>query len=259
MSETKKLKYYYDIELAELLAEKIKKHYTEFDNKKFIDNIAKEIDSLELKARVALISDSLQRCLPQKYPEAIEILLQILGPENPNETGMFTEWYWLMPVAFFVEKYGLDDFEVSVNAISEITKRHTGEYTVRPFLEKYTEQMLGVMIEWSNNDNFHLRRLASEGIRPRLPWHRRLKIFIEKPELILPILENLKEDEIKFVQKSVANCMNDILKDNYEIAMTVLKKWAKSENENTRWIVKHALRNEIKKGNKEVIELVRND
>jgi len=170
---------------------------------------------------------------------------------------MFKEYYWLMPVAFFVEKFGLDDFETSINAISEITKRNTGEYAIRPFIRKYPKETLRIMKKWSKDKNVHMRRLASEGCRPRLPWSQKLDEFILDPSPILPILENLREDKSLFVKKSVANNINDILKDNYNIGISVLKIWSKTKNPDTKWIIKHALRNEIKKENPEAIKLIK--
>lgn len=256
MAEYKKLKYYYDKELAELLSEKIKAVYPEFEDKAYIKSVTNSLDGLELKPRVEVFADKLRESLPVGFKDSVSVLVKILGPENENETGMFKEGYWLMPVALFVEKYGLDDYAASIKAIGEITKRHTGEYAVRPFIRKYPKRMLSQMEKWSKDKNVHLRRLSSEGLRPRLPWSKSLEEFIEDPAPIVPILENLKEDESKFVQKSVANCLNDILKDNYDLGMDILKKWAKSGNKNTRWIVKHALRNEIKKKNPEAIRLL---
>jgi len=252
-----KVKYYYDKELARLLADKILKQYKNFNSEEFISNIAELVEDLELKERIGIFAQNLRQYLPAQYNRAVSILLKILGPENKNETGMFTEGYWLMPVAYFVEKYGIDDFKCSVNAICEITKRHTGEYAVRPFLEKYPSEMLAVMKKWSKDENFHVRRLSSEGVRPRLPWAKKLRLFIDDPDLILPILENLKMDKSNFVRKSVANCINDILKDNRDTAMALLKKWSKLDNQGTKWIIKHALRNEIKKENPEALRLIR--
>ncbi len=256
MSEHKKFKYYYDKALAELLAGKIKKALPKFNDIAYVTKVSASLDDLELKARVEVFTDCLQEYLPEDYEKAVSGLLKILGPENKNETGMFKEGYWLMPVAYFIEKYGTEDFDTSVKAIEEVTKRHTGEYAVRPFIRKYPKKMLKQMKKWSKDKNFHIRRLASEGVRPRLPWSKRLDEFIEDPAAIMPILENLKEDESKFVQKSVANCLNDILKDNFTVAMSILKKWAKSDNKNTKWIVKHALRNEFKKKNTEALEIM---
>ncbi len=174
-------------------------------------------------------------------------MTKILGAENQNETGMFTEYYWIMPIAKFVEKYGLNDFKISMNAIEEITKRNTGEYAIRPYLELHLKETLEQMEEWSLSPNKHVRRLSSEGIRPRLPWAKKLDIFIKDPLLLTPILYNLKDDPSKYVQKSVANCLNDILKDNYEVGKGIIKSW-KNENisKERSWIIKHALRNLIK-------------
>jgi len=160
---------------------------------------------------------------------------------------MFSNFYWIMPIAKYVEKYGLDDFEISMQAIMEITKRNTSEYTIRPFIEKYPQRTMTQMLEWSTHSNFHVRRLASEGGRPRLPWASKLDMFIENPSPLLPILENLKDDSSKYVQKSVANCINDILKDNLEIAKGLIENWVQNPTKDRTWIIKHALRNLLKK------------
>ena len=147
-----------------------------------------------------------------------------------------------MPIGKFIEKYGIEHFEISINAIEEITKRNTGEYAIRPFIRNYPQESLKVMTSWAKSDDFHLRRLASEGLRPKLPWSAKLDTFVENPKPVFEILELLKEDRVKFVQKSVANHMTDYLKVNKDAALTILKEWNLSENKNTKWIVKHATR-----------------
>ena len=112
------------------------------------------------------------------------------------------------------------------------------------------------MLKWSQDTSVHVRRLSSEGMRPRLPWAKKIDQFIIDPKPILPILENLKQDNSLFVKKSVANNLNDILKDNYSIRIDLLKKWSESKSKNTKWIIKHALRNEIKKNNPEALRLI---
>lgn len=255
MAEYKKLKYYFDKELARLLADKIIEVYPDFNSEDFIKDVDKSVGDLELKDRVAVIAQGLHTHLPNEYPQALSILLQILGPENSKETGMFTEGYWLMPVAYFVESYGIDDFNLSMNAIYEITKRNTGEYAIRPFIVRDQQRVLALIAKWASDENVHVRRLASEGIRPRLPWARKLAAFVEDPKPVLEILEILKSDPSLFVRKSVANNLNDILKDNYEIGMQTIKRWHKTATKETQWIIKHALRNEIKKGNPEAQSL----
>jgi 3-methyladenine DNA glycosylase AlkC len=252
----KKLKYWFDKDLAILLAGKIQEAYDSFDSTGFIKKASVGLNGLELKDRVEFLADNLNEKLPGEYKSAIRILTKILGPENEKETGMFTEGYWIMPLAKYVEKYGLDHFDTSINAIKEITKRNTGEYCIRPFIDKYPEKTLAVMQQWSEDNNVHVRRLSSEGLRPRLPWARKFDRFIENPKPILAILDNLKDDESRFVQKSVANNLNDILKDNYQVGINVIKKWSKNATRNRSWIIKHALRNEVKVGNPEAIRLI---
>ena len=246
----KQLKLWFDNELAKMLAKKIELIHSDFPSRKFIKNVDKGVQPLELKDRVEFIADELQRSIDLPYDKAISILLQILGPENKEETGMFTEFYWVMPIAKFIEKYGLDHFKLSMKAIEEITKRNTGEYTIRPFIEKYPSKTLKVLVKWSKNKNFHVRRLASEGPRPRLPWASKLQQYIDDPTPLLPILENLKDDKVKYIQKSVANCLNDILKDNFEIGKNIVESWLPNATKERKWIIKHALRNFIKKDNK---------
>lgn len=228
--------------LAELISEKIQEHHPDFDKATYITDIASNCEGLTYTQRVELHADVLHEILPQDFSKAIDILLKILGDENPNQTGMFTNYYWILPLGKFVEKYGLDHYDLSIHAISEITKRNTGEYAIRPFIRKYPEKTLKVMKEWASSDSFHLRRLASEGLRPKLPWAPKLDTFIEDPDRVFSILELLKEDEIKFVQKSVANHLTDYLKVNKPPTEKLLRKWHRSDNKHTKWIVKHATR-----------------
>lgn len=244
MSQETGVKKYFGVNLAELLSQKIKDVYKDFDSKGYIDKVDKSYEKLQLKDRVKLHSDTLREYLPQDYLKALKILEKILGEENPNETGMFTNYYWLMPVANFVEDYGLDYPDESIEAIGEITKRNTGEYAIRPYIEKYPQKTLAVMEDWAKDENFHLRRLASEGLRPRLPWAKKLTLFIDKPEPVFKVLDYLKDDKIKFVQKSVANNINDYLKDNQEKGMELINSWKKDATKQREWIIKHAMRNQ---------------
>lgn len=242
----KKLKYWFDQELAEMLSDKLILLKPNFPKDVFIKNVVDKIDKLELKDRVEHFADKIHNHLEGTTPEKINILVEILGPENEEETGMFTNFYWIMPIAKYVEKYGIEHFEISMNAIAEITKRNTSEYAIRPYLVRYPEKTLEVLQNWSKHENKHMRRLSSEGIRPRLPWAKKLDLFIENPKPILPILENLKDDTSKYVQKSVANCLNDILKDNLDIGKSIIEKWNRNPTKERKWIIKHALRNLLK-------------
>ncbi len=253
----KQLKLWFDKELAELLTGKLIDLDSNFDRQSFISKVDQKTEALELKGRVEIVADELYNHLGKNYQSGISILMQILGPENELETGMFKKYYWIMPIAKFVEKYGLEEFEISMHAIEEITKRNTGEYAIRPFIEQYPTKTLNQMKKWSLNSNKHIRRLSSEGVRPRLPWATKLDAFIKNPRPILPILNNLKDDPSKYVQKSVANCLNDILKDNYDLGKTIIEDWKQGDlSKERKWIIKHALRNLLKRNDPWAKEMI---
>jgi 3-methyladenine DNA glycosylase AlkC len=252
----KPLKLWFDDELAVLLSSKLKGVDTPFDESQFIKHArADHLHHLELKDRVEYFADLLEASTSGTYIEKNRCFIKALGPKNHKEEGMFKAYYWIMPIAKWVEKYGLDDFKTSMNIIEEITKRNTGEYAIRPFIEKYRLESMNQLYTWSKHPNKHVRRLCSEGPRPRLPWAKKLSIFIEDPSPLLPILEALKDDNSRYVQKSVANCINDILKDNPAVATSLLEAWSNNATENTKWIIKHAVRNLRKKNDGWALQL----
>lgn len=256
MEQSKKLKDWFGPELAKLLADKVSEVHQDFDSKAFIKDVKKEYEPLELRDRERLISSKLKKHLPDDYPEALKILLSILGDENPNETGMFKNYWWVGPIAQYVQAYGLEHYDLSMKAIYEITKRNTGEFAIRPCIVAKPKASLKYMKRWAKDKSFHPRRLASEGLRPKLPWAQKLTVFLDDPDPVIEILSLLKEDDSKFVQKSVANHMNDLLKERPEYAMQILTGWADTDNANTKWIIKHALRNLIKANDPKALGLI---
>lgn len=129
-----------------------------------------------------------------------------------------------------------------MNALGEITKRGTSEYAVRAFIRAYLKQSLAAIKSWAQDGNFHLRRLASEGTRPKLPWASKLDLFINDPAPVFEILEILKRDEVKFVQRSVANNIADYLKVNFPAAKELILRWSRDADPHTQAIIKHATR-----------------
>lgn len=256
MTEETGLKKFFGTNLAILLADKIIQVYPSFETNKFTKDVTRSVGNLELIDRTILIAEQLKKYLPKDYKKSLEILGRIFGPENEKETGMFTTGYWLWPVAKFIELYGVEYFKESMSAIYEITKRHTGEYAIRPYLNKYPDKSLKLITKWAKDKNVHVRRLASEGIRPLLPWSQKLNLFIEDPNPVFRILELLKDDDSKFVQKSVANNIGDYLKVNFNAALKLLNRWKVKPTPQRVWVIKHSLRNQLKKKNPQALKLL---
>ena len=205
---------------------------------------------------MAVFSQALHDHLPADYPQAVEILLAILGPALDEKEGMFNDGWYMMPLAHFVEVYGLEHFAVSVRAMKEITQRHSSEFTIRPFLVRYPEAMLAVLQEWAHDPSFHVRRLVSEGTRPRLPWGMRLHQFVKDPTPTLALLEHLKDDPSEYVRRSVANHLNDITKDHPDLAVATVRRWQEGASPERAWIIRHALRSLVKAGHPEALALL---
>ncbi len=252
----KKFKDYFATPLAHWFAHHIQPIYPEFDSPQFIKAISVVIERQTMKQRVESFADALFHHLPKDYHQATDILSQLLGPENPEETGMYTQYYYLMPVAFYIEKYGLGWFDISLTLIEAITKRHTGEFAIRPFLQHDPQKVLAIAQRWAQDDNFHLRRLASEGLRPRLPWAKKLTVFTANPAPVFRILTLLKSDPSAYVRRSVANNLADFLKENNAATLALLQQWQDHATQETQWIIRHALRYEIKNNNPRALKIV---
>lgn len=235
----------------------------DLDDGEFVSQIMDdEWKNRELKQRVAHITTVLKKFLPADYKEAIAKILELLDyvekthPDfsiiNDKKFGLTLEYGAILDN--YVEQYGLDDYETSIKAIEKITRFTSCEFATHPFIIKYPDEMMAQMLLWSKHPHWGVRRLASEGCRPRLPWAMALPGLKKDPTPIIPILENLKNDPARFVRLSVANNLNDIAKDNPEIVIDLVKKW-KGESKEVDWIIKHGCRTLLKQGNTEVMEL----
>jgi 3-methyladenine DNA glycosylase AlkC len=259
MGETQPFKNYYGPALAQLLSEKLMAQDRAFKGESFYEYVTARCEPLELKGRVKLIRDGLHAHLPMPYPAQIEMLLSILGEElNPahEHGGMFNEGYWVMPIAAFVQEYGLEHFDESVRALYEITKRFSSEEAIRPYLVRYTDRLMPTLYQWTTDPSMHVRRLVSEGTRPRLPWAMQLKMFIDDPTPLFGLLERLKDDPASYVRRSVANNLNDIAKDHPAWVVQTLTGWHDGASEGTRYIIRHALRHLVKQGNRDALALL---
>jgi 3-methyladenine DNA glycosylase AlkC len=238
------LKNLYTPELLHKLAGIIRKHYKPFNEKAFIKDVFdQEWPQRELKQRMRHISNMLHQHLPISYPQQIDVLKPAATKFNGFLALIFPD---------FVAVYGLDDYSTSIDALEHFTQYSSSEFAVRPFIIKYEKQMVKQHLAWAKHKNHHVRRLASEGIRPRLPWAMALPAFKKDPTPLLPILELLKQDESEYVRKSVANCLNDMSKDHPDQVLDIVKRWQGLSKE-TDWIVKHASRGLLKQGHTEAL------
>ena len=161
-----------------------------------------------------------------------------------------------MPHCFFVAEYGLDHFEPSMQAHYQLTQRFTAEFSIRPFLIKHTEATLARLRQWARDPNEHVRRLVSEGTRPRLPWASRLPAFQADPAPVLALLELLKDDPALYVRRSVANNLNDIGKDHPRVLMQTAQRWMRDATPERAWVVRHALRWAVKQGDPAALKVL---
>lgn len=251
------------VKAVNCLASNISYVYPEFPEVEFKKSAMEGLESLEFMERGTHIAGALRQHLPKKYEKAIEVILDSLTPPNVATDGLGLAVLFYQPHSCFISKYGLDrefnegddPFDISMKAQYELTKRNTSEFSIRPFLIKYQDRTLSHLTEWVTDPDPHVRRLCSEGSRPRLPWAQRIPAFVEDPAPILPILESLKNDTSSYVRRSVANSLGDIAKDNPSLMFEICEEWLDNATKEVKWVIRHALRYPAKKENKVALHL----
>ena len=238
---------YYPPVYYKTLAGQLKKVYPALDENTFYKQATVGLKKLELKERIIRTAEVCRACLPSDYKKATRVLYDYA---ESLEEGAFSCIF----MSEFVARYGRNDYLFSMQALKDFTRFSSSEFAVRVFLQNDFNRTLKIMREWSEDDNYHVRRLASEGTRPRLPWATHIPALLENPKHAAPILRRLKADSEKYVQKSVANHLNDISKDHPEWMLNLVSKWGR-KNKNTAWIIKHAARGLIKQGDATALSL----
>ena len=257
MDEGFKLRNILNIRVVCELAERIKQVYPDFDDEGFNKSIGESIDTLNFGDRSKLIRVKLKVFLPNDFVKAANILIDSLGPELVIEPGK-TDWDGFINVSLadFIADNGVYHYDLSMKALYEMTKRCSSENAIRTFIREYPEKTLALLKVWTKDENVHVRRLVSEGTRPRLPLSSPLRMFQKDPGPVIELLELLKDDPELYVRRSVANNLNAISKDNPEIVVKTLKDWKKDASKERQWIIKHSLRTLFKKGDKDALELM---
>jgi len=252
-----------DIDAIECLAHNLTAAHPPFKAAAFRRAALAGLAPLALIQRGQHLARVLRAYLPQHYGEAVAILLRSLTPPQAEMDDPGLGVFFYLPHSCFVGAYGLDaehnggraPFAVSMHAQYELTRRFTAEFSIRPFLMRWPDRTLAQLLEWTRDADPHVRRLCSEGTRPRLPWAPRLPAFVKDPSPVFPILEALKDDPELYVRRSVANHLGDIAKDHPTLAFGICERWIDGASAERKWLIRHAVRHPAGKGDPAALRL----
>lgn len=252
-------------QVVETMAGHFALHHSGFDKSGFIATATNGLDLLELKARTEHITQAMIEHFPADFELAAKILLASLLPVQSDDRNLVKEEFvaaggdsgisgWaVMILANYVALQGQGHFDLAMTLLKEMTKRASSEFAIRFFILQSPQQTLAMFKHWVKDPDQHVRRLVSEGSRPRLPWAMRLPMFIEDPTPVIQLLEQLKDDEAEYVRRSVANNLNDIAKDHPELVADIAVRWLQGASKNRQRLVRHACRTLIKNGHKKTL------
>jgi 3-methyladenine DNA glycosylase AlkC len=252
------LKNFFSPNLVRRLGADIVRVFPGFPEKLFLKRASSGLDSLELLDRGKHIARALGACLPPAYPDAIAVLLRSLGAKHPGDelVGAGMTPFFYLPHVLFVAERGLGDFDLSMQAQYQLTKRFSAEFSIRFYIARDPERAFTFLRQWARDENAHVRRLVSEGTRLRLPWAARVPWLDSNPERILELLELLKDDDSTLVRRSVANNLNDLGKVRPALAERTCARWLESASAERRALVEHALRSAVKRGEPYALRLL---
>ena len=250
-----KLKSFFNQKVVEDIATNISKNYPGFRAGEFITEIMRDLPNLELKGRGLRISQGMKVHLPENFSEAIEILITSMGKDNGSGGMEGMNGFRYLPYLNYVGLYGLEYPEISLKTLRHMTLYFSGEFDIRHFIVEHYEVSMDEIRKWVKDKDWRVRRLVSEGTRPNLPWGIKLNVFVKNPAPIIELLNQLYLDSHKSVRKSVANSLNDISKNNPQIAIETARNWITASPDSLP-LVKHGLRTLIKQGNQEALALL---
>jgi len=243
-----------DREAIACLGHNLALSWRRFDSAGFRRAALKSLAPLSIMQRGHHVARVMREYLPVRYADAVDVLLGSLPPAGGATEDRGLGVFFFLPHVSFIATYGLDPehnggadpFEISMRAQYELTKRFTAEFSIRPFLIRSPERTLARLLEWTRDPDPHVRRLCSEGSRPRLPWAQRIPAFVRDPRPALPILDALKDDPALYVRRSVANHIGDIAKDHPELAFELCTNWLRGASAERKWLIRHAVRHPAK-------------
>jgi 3-methyladenine DNA glycosylase AlkC len=229
----------------------------QFHRQQFIAAALAGLEKLELKDRVQQVIHALAQVLPDDFASAAPLLIQagqrLVTADNSAGWNHYLAW----PLIDYVSRYGQQHNAVALPALEKLTPLFTAEFAIRPWVQHQFEIVYPQLQRWTQHKDPHLRRLASEAVRPRLPWAEHLAALKSDPRPIIPLLEQLKDDDSDYVRKSVANNLNDISKDHPELVIDLCEQWLKNNpSAPCEWIVRRGLRTLLKQGNSQALALL---
>ena len=249
MADAPKLKDFFTDEVVRSVGERVASALPSFDVDAFIARVLAPageppFGTLEFTARSRRIADAIDEVAGLEPPDLFDVLVRSLPPELDGTDGALNDGFSLWPYGDLIGRHGADHPTIALDASKALTTRFTAEFAVRPVLAAWPDA-LDTLAEWVDDPNQHVRRLVSEGTRPRLPWAARLALPLER---VLPLLTALRADPSPYVRRSVANHLNDLAKEHPDLIIELLAGWHAEGPAETRWIVRHALRNHLKDG-----------
>jgi 3-methyladenine DNA glycosylase AlkC len=249
-----------NLENTYALSQRIKSNYSQFNDSEFNSRLKESLSELNLMDRILLVQNTLEEFLPKDFKKTVDILLKSQLPELVNDrSDNYPSDFIAVPLSGLIAKVGCtkEFFDLSMEAQYDMTKRFSCEWSIHDFIENFEDECFEYFKKWVLDDNCHVRRLCSEGIRPKLPWSRPFKKFQKDPTRLFEILELLYYDENRYVVRSLCNCLNDISKTHPKLVVDHLMRWEKTNKQKQsefNWMKKHALRTLIKQGDTYALE-----
>lgn len=250
------LKSYFNRDYVAWLGQSLRQAQPSFDQTGFERAAAEGLEALELKAKTEHIATAMGRFLPSAFPEALEIVQRSMGDPGPepDEESMGGFQFW--PHVTFLSAFGLSEPQAALRAMRVFTQHYSCEFCIRPFLIHHPELALEHVRQWAVDPDWRVRRLASEGTRPRLPWGEQIRSFVADPVPVLQVLEGMHDDPRLIIRRSVANNLNDIAKDHPTQAVAAAAAWFETGAAGSQWTVKHGLRTLIKQGDSRAMAIL---
>lgn len=229
----------------------------DLDEKKFRQNFTTQAwHNLELKQRVHFLDQVTDAVLPENFGPKMKAVGDII--DIARKKGHQDQNFVYIFLCDIVARHGLPQLGKAVPHIEKVTTFTSFEFAGRPFFIHHPEAMMAQMLRWTKHPNENVRRYASEGCRPRLPWGLQLKNFVQDPTPIIPVLDILKNDASEYVRKSVANNLNDISKDHPDLVLDLVERWQKNASTQLQKLLKAAARTLLKKGHPKALALFGN-